>query len=30
MKKRPKITEKTKNNIVNAFWTIYKEKEIDT
>ena len=28
MKKQPQITEQTKKNIVEAFWTIYKEKDI--
>lgn len=28
MKKKPQITEQTKKNIVEAFWSIYKEKDI--
>jgi len=28
MKKQPKITETTRDNLVKAFWSIYKEKDI--
>lgn len=29
MKKQPEVTATTKRNIMNAFWSLYKEKRID-
>ena len=29
MRKQPKITETTKDNLIKAFWSIYKEKDIN-